>query len=180
MHNLVGRIDRPNPPVPYNFPNQTPVLSRQPKSASLSRPLGLLLDLALNAPLQGLALVVLQLPLLLLGLVASQARNSATDGTTDAVADALAQIAQLTLSLLALAIGILLLAGLAQALHTQHATDGLLACSDGLVPRAGAAIGVVGCDALRGDGVAADVGARVGNVVLGFGFGLPLLGLVLY
>lgn len=96
--------------------------------------LGLLGDLALNTSLQSLALVVLKLPALLLGLVASKTSESAADSTADTVADALAQVADLTLSLLALAFGVLLLASLAHTLKSQRAPEGLLSSADSLVP----------------------------------------------
>lgn len=122
---------------------------------------------------------MLQLPLLLLRLITSQTRKSTTNSASDTVANALAKIADLALRLLALAVGVLLLASFAQALEPQRAADGLFAGADGLVPRALLAVGVVGCYALGADGVAADVGAGVREVFAGVGFGFLLLGLVL-
>lgn len=141
--------------------------------------LSLLADLALNTPLQSLALVVLQFPALLLGLIASETGKGASDSAADTVADALAEIVDLTLCLLALSCGILLLAVLAHALEAERATDGLFAGTDGLVPRASAAVGVVLSDALCADGEAADVTTSVRKVLAGRCFGLLLLGLVL-
>jgi len=141
--------------------------------------LSLLPNLTLNTPLQRLALIMLQLPLLLLRLIASQTRKRTANSPADTVADALSQIAQLTLGFLAFALCILLLAGFAHTLEAESAAERLFAGADGLVPRAGGAVGVVLCYALRADGEAADVGAGVGHVFAGFGFGFLLLGLVL-
>lgn len=55
--------------------------------------LSLLLNLTLNTPLQRLALIMLQLPLLLLRLITSQTRKSAAHSPTDAIAHALSKIA---------------------------------------------------------------------------------------
>lgn len=141
--------------------------------------LGLLGDLALNASLQCLALVVLELPALLLGLIASKTSESATNGAADTVADALAQVADLTLSLLGLSVGVLLLASLAQTLKSQCATESLLASTDSLVPRAGVAVRVVLGNTLCADRVATDVGTSVRDVLAGVCLSLLLLGLVL-
>jgi len=141
--------------------------------------LGLLGDLALNTSLQSLALVVLKLPALLLGLVASETSESAADSAAHTVADALAQVADLTLSLLSLAFGVLLLASLAHTLESQRSTESLLSSADGLVPGTGAAVRVVLSDTLCADGVAADVGTSVRDVLAGFCLCLLLLGLVL-
>lgn len=141
--------------------------------------LSLLLNLTLNTPLQRLALIMLQLPLLLLRLITSQTRKSAAHSPTDAIAHALSKIAQLALSLLAFTLGVLLLASLAHTLEAERASESLLPGADSLVPRAGGAVGVVLCDALGADGEAADVGAGVRDVLAGFGFGFLLLGLVL-
>jgi hypothetical protein len=122
---------------------------------------------------------MLQLPLLLLRLVASQTSKSATNSPTNTITHALSKIAQLTLRLLAFALGILLLAGFAHPLEPESASEGLFAGADGLVPRAGGAVGVVLRDALCADGEGADVGAGVGDVFAGFGFGFLLFGLVL-
>jgi hypothetical protein len=122
---------------------------------------------------------MLQLPLLLLRLVASQTSKSATDSPTNTITHAFSKIAQLTLRLLAFALGILLLAGLAHPLEPESASEGLFAGADGLVPRAGGAVGVVLRDALCADGEGADVAAGVGDVFAGFGFGFLLFGLVL-
>lgn len=104
---------------------------------------------------------MLQLPLLLLRLIARQPSKSTTNSTSNTVANALAEIADLALRLLALAVGVLLLTSFAQALKTKSTADGFFAGADGLVPRALLAVGVVRCYALGADGVAADVGAGV-------------------
>jgi hypothetical protein len=141
--------------------------------------LSLLLNLTLNTPLQSLALIMLQLPLLLLSLIASQTSKSAAHSPADTITNTLSKIAQLALGFLALALGILLLACFAHAFETKRAAESLFSSTDRLVPRAGGAVGVVLCDALGADGEAADIGAGVGDVFAGFGFGFLLLGLVL-
>jgi len=141
--------------------------------------ISLLLNFALDTPLQRLALIMLQLPLLLLRLIACQTRPSTTHSPTNTVTNALSKIAQLALGLLAFTLGILLLAGFAHALETQGASHGLFAGADSLVPRPGRSVGVVSRDALGADGVAANVGAGVGEFLAGFAFGFLLLGLVL-
>ena len=141
--------------------------------------LGLLSDLALNTSLQSLALVVLKLPALLLGLIASKTSESAANGAADTVADTLAQVADLTLGLLGLSVGILLLASLAHALESQSTTESLLAGADCLVPRSSTAIRVVLGNTLCADRVAADVGTSVRDVLAGICLCLLLLGLVL-
>ena len=65
------------------------------------------------------------------------------------------------------------------AFEAKRAAESLFSSTDRLVPRAGGAVGVVLCDALGADGEAADIGAGVGDVFAGFGFGFLLLGLVL-
>lgn len=107
---------------------------RRANNHLLSLSLRLLRNLALHTPLQRLALIMLQLPLLLLRLITSQTRKSTTNSASDTVANALAKIADLALRLLALAVGVLLLASFAQALEPQRAADGLFAGADGLVP----------------------------------------------
>lgn len=141
--------------------------------------LSLLANLTLNTPLQRLPLIMLQLPPLLLRFVTSKTRQRAANSATNAVTDALSKVADLSLCLLGLAVGILLFAGLAHAFEAERAAQSFLAGADGLVPGAGAAVGVVGCDALSADGETTDVAAGVGEVIAGGGFGLLLLGLVL-
>ena len=101
----------------------------------------------------------LRLPLRL--LIAREARDRAANSPAHTVADALAEIAELALRLLSLALGILLLALLLETLGADEAADGLLACTDCLVPAAGLTVRVVGCDARGADGDAADVAARL-------------------
>ena len=139
----------------------------------------LLGDLALNTSLQSLALIVLKLPALLLGLIASKTSERSANSTANTIADALAQVADLTLGLLALSFGVLLFASLAHALESQSATESLFSSADGLVPGTGTTVGIVLGDALRADREAADVGTRVGDVIASVGLCLLLLGLVL-
>jgi hypothetical protein len=62
----------------------------------------------LNATLLGLALSTHLLVVGLAGVVASEARNGATDGTLGTAGDTVAEIAELTLGLLLLALEVLL------------------------------------------------------------------------
>lgn len=140
---------------------------------------GLLGDLALNTSLQSLALVVLKLPALLLGLVACKTCECASDSAADSVADALAQVVDLTLSLLALSFSVLLLASLTHTLETQSTTESLFSGANSLVPRACAAVGVVLGNTLCADRVTADVGTSVRDVLTGVCLSLLLLSLVL-
>jgi hypothetical protein len=122
---------------------------------------------------------MLQLPPPLLLLIARQTRNRTAHSPTNPITHPLPQIAQLPLGFLAFPFGILLLAGFAHALEAQGAAERLFAGAERLVPRAGGAVGVVFCDARGADGEGADVGAGVGDVAAGFGFGFLLRGLVL-
>lgn len=122
---------------------------------------------------------MLQLSALLLRLITSETRQRTTNSAANTVADSLSKIADLALGLLLLALSVLLLAGFAHTFEAQRAAESFLACADGLVPGAGAAVGVVGCYARGADGEATDVAAGVGEVVTGSGFGLLLLCLVL-
>jgi hypothetical protein len=141
--------------------------------------LSLLPNLTLNPPLQRLPLIMLQLPLPLLRLIARQTRNRTAHSPTNTITNPLPKIAQLALGFLTLSFGILLLARFAHTLEAQGAAESLFAGADGLVPRAGGAVGVVFRDARGADGEATDVGAGVGDVFAGFGFGFLLRGLVL-
>ena len=154
------------------------IMMLPPRCASLLS-LGLLGDLALDTSLQSLALVVLKLPALLLGLISSETSEGAANGATDTVTDTLAQVADLTLGLLGLSIGVLLLASLSHTLESQRATESLLASADSLVPGAGVAVGVVLGNTRCADRVAADVGTGVRDVLAGVCLSLLLLGLVL-
>lgn len=88
---------------------------------------------------------MLPLRLILLRLVPRQPRNSTAKRTANAVLNALAEIAQLTLSLLALALLVLLDALLLQAVGAEQVAERLLARADRLVPAAGGAVRVVLC-----------------------------------
>lgn len=156
------------------------VLPRLPHAQQTERLLtSLLVDVAFSTTLQRLALVVLQLPPLLLGIIASQAGHSAANSAADAVGDTLTEVRDLTLSLLALALSILALTLLLQTLGTNKAAERLLGGADGLVPRASLAVGVVGGDAGGREAHAADGGTGVREVVFGIGLGLLLIGLLL-
>jgi hypothetical protein len=128
-----------------NFLNQS--IPHQTSSLLLS----LLPNLTLNSPLQRLALIMLQLPLLLLRLIASQTSKSAAHSSTNTIAHTFSKVAQLALRLLAFTLCILLLARFAHTLEAQGASKGFFAGADGLVPRAGGAVGVVFCDSLGAD-----------------------------
>lgn len=85
----------------------------------------LLLNVCLGTPLQRLALVVNALVLLLLIAVARHIRYHATDGALHAVAHALAQVRDLALSFLGLALLVLLLAGLLETLMANEPAESL-------------------------------------------------------
>ena len=140
--------------------------------------LSLLLQIRLNTPLPRLALIVLPLRLRLLRLVPRQPRDGAANRATNTILHALAQIAHLSLSLLALALLVLANALLLQALGAGEATDRLLQGANVLVPAAGGAVGVVFCDAAgRGGCVGTGFCGGVGEILLGGRFGLAVLAL---
>lgn len=141
---------------------------------------GLLVEVGLNTTLLSLALVVLGLVLGLVSLVASDAGDGTTDGTRDAVGNTGAEIVELSLGLLLLALGVLLNTLLLQRLVADEVAEGLLARADGLVPGTLAAVGIVLGDARGGDAVAADVGTGVRSIVLDLGFGLLVLASILW
>lgn len=87
--------------------------------------LSLLLDVSLSAALLSLASVVLLLVLGLSTLVASYTSDGAADSTGDTVGDARAQVGELTLGLLLLALEVLLTAGGLEVLR-YHAMSALL------------------------------------------------------
>jgi response regulator RpfG family c-di-GMP phosphodiesterase len=78
--------------------------------------LGLLLEVVLNTTLAGLALSTKLVVVSLLFLVAGEVRDGTTKSTLDTVADASAEIAELTLGLLVSTLEILLMASLLQGL----------------------------------------------------------------
>lgn len=140
---------------------------------------GLLVEVGFNTTLLSLALVVLGLVLGLVSLVASDAGDGTTDGTRDAVGNTGAEIVELSLGLLLLALGVLLNTLLLQRLVADEVAKGLLARADGLVPGTLAAVRIVLGDARGGDAVAADVGTGVRGIVLDLGFGLLVLASIL-
>lgn len=103
----------------------------------------LLVEVGLNTTLLSLALVVLGLIFCLVSTVASDASNSTTDSARDAVGNTRAQVVELALGLLLLALLVLLSTLLLQRLVAEHVTKGLLSGAQGLVPRASATVGVV-------------------------------------
>lgn len=134
----------------------------------LGASLGLLLDVGLSATLQGLASVVLLLVLSLSSLVARDASNSTTDSARDTIANAGAQVRELTAGLLLLALEVLLTACTLKVLRkfvvsllshgccrrvevaylrSDQPANSLLCRADGLVPRSSGAVGVVLSDA---------------------------------
>ena len=123
---------------------------------------------------------MLRLIPLLLCAIAGDASYRSTNSTSDAIADALAKIVELPARLLRLALGVLLLTLVLQALHAECAADGLLARADGLVPGAGLTVGVVLGDARSGDRDWTDGGAGFGEVIFGCGFGFLVFGLRLW
>ena len=115
-----------------------------------------------------------------LGIVSRQPRNRTPNGSPDTILHALAQVRQLALRLLPLALLVLANALLLEALGADESADGLLQRTDVLVPAAGAAVGVVFCDAARGGGgEGASLCCGVREVFLGGGFGLAVLALCL-
>lgn len=118
--------------------------------------------------------------LLLLPITGNSSPNG-PKGALRAVLNTLTEILQLPLSLLLLAGSILLNARTAQTLVADHVTQGLLGRADGLVPRAGGAVGVIfgGCAGVGVCGDGAQLGGGVGGIVLGFGLGLGCFALVL-
>lgn len=139
-----------------------------------------MVDVGLCATLPRLALIVL-FPEVLLGLlVAGEGGGGTAEGAGDAIAHALAQIAQLALRLLASAGAVLLDAFALQSVGAEGVAQHLLAGAHGLVPRAFGALRVVLCQgARRGAGEGAQLGGRVGEVVFGFALGALLLALSL-
>jgi hypothetical protein len=88
--------------------------------------IGLLLDVVLRATLLRLANVMLLLVLGLLAAVARHASDSVAEGAGGAVRQARREIAELSASLLLLALEVLLTAGLLKVLGADKAADGLL------------------------------------------------------
>lgn len=125
----------------------------------------LLVKLGLDAPLCSLARIMLGLRLLLLNAIAREPGNSTADSPTNAIADALAIVAELALSFLSLAVLVLLDALLLQPLGANEPTKRLFARANRLVPRAFAAVGVILAHAAGRDAVPAHRGAGVRDVV---------------
>jgi hypothetical protein len=84
---------------------------------------GLFLDVVLGAALQGLAGVVLLLIFCLGSRVARQASGGVADGASDTVRDARAEIVELALGLLLLALEVLLTTGLLEGLQSRKRLD---------------------------------------------------------
>lgn len=148
-------------------------------SCSTSDLLRLLLNVRLRTPLQRLALIMPLLRLPRRVTIARHARDRPADRPGDPIAHPLAQIVQLALRLLRLALLVLLRAGLLEILVADEPAERLLARADGLVPAAGLPVLVVGRDARGGDRDAADGAAGVREGVFGFGLALLLVGLLL-
>jgi hypothetical protein len=90
---------------------------------------GLLLKVVLDTALLGLALGVLLVVDSLLVGIASQAGNGTTDGALDAVANARAEVVELALGLLLLALEVLLTASLLERLLFQFvSTESFTTC----------------------------------------------------
>jgi hypothetical protein len=126
----------------------------------------LLLQIRLNTPLPRLSIIMLPLRLSLLRIIPSQTRDRTTNRTSNTVWKALAQVIDLSSSLLFLALRILLLTRLLEVLGANKAADSFLCGTDVLVPWAFCAIWVVFCDtAWGGDGEGAGFGGCVGEVL---------------
>ena len=97
----------------------------------------------LSTALLRLTDVVLPLVLRLLRAIARHASYGIAERTRGAIRQARAEVLQLPTGLLLLALEVLLAAGLLEVLGADQSADSLLSRSDGLVPRAGGAVGVV-------------------------------------
>lgn len=139
-------------------------ISIRPLLAALS--FGLLLKIVLHPALLGLASVVLVLVLGLLGTIASQAGDSATDGAGDAVSDTRAEIVELTAGLLFLTGPVLLPPGRLEVLAADEATDKFLGRAGRLVPRAGGAVRIILAHTRGRNGRAGHLDRGVRSVVL--------------
>lgn len=135
----------------------------------------LLVKIGLHTALSSLASIVLCLSLDLLIAVASDACDGSTYSATNAIRDTLAQIAELTLSFLALAFLVLCDTLLLETLGTDQVTNHLLARANGLVPRALLTVGVVLGDARCADGKATYGASHVREVLLCLCLGLLVL-----
>jgi len=139
--------------------------------------LSLLLQIGLHSPLPGLALSMLGLPLLLFTLIPRQPRYCTSDSASNPISDSLAQILDLALSFLALAFLVLANTFLPQAFGTNQIPNCFLTSTNGLVPGSLGAVGGVFGDATGGvDGEGTGFGGRMGEVMLGVGFGLLVFG----
>ena len=101
------------------------------------------LNIRLRAPLGRLPIIMLTLIPLLSLTIARKPSSRTPKGTLSAILDAAAEVAQLALSLLTLASLVLLQTFLPQAIEAESVAHGLLACTNGLVPAAFGAAGVV-------------------------------------
>ena len=108
--------------------------------------------------------------------IARHTRHRPAYSTLHTIRHPLAQITQLSLRLLRLTLCILLLACLLEILVADQAAESFFGAADCLVPAAGLAVWVVGCDSGGGDRDAADAGAGFGEVVFSCCFGFLVFG----
>ena len=141
----------------------------------LRLPLSLLVKISLNTTLGSFAGIVLSFSPGLLLAVASKACDSSTNATSDAVRDALAEIADLALSFLTLSFLVLADALLLQTFGADKVSNHLFARTDGLVPGTFLTVGVVLGHARGGDTVASNAGTCVRNFLFGISLGLLVL-----
>lgn len=118
--------------------------------------------------------------LILGAAVARQAGHGSAHRAHHAVADALAQVADLPVRLLRLALLVLLAAGRLEVLAANQPAQRLLRTAQRLVPAAGLAVAGFGVRARGGDVDGAGAAARVREVVLDVGFGGLVGGLFLW
>lgn len=138
------------------------------------------MQVCLDTTLPRLAVVVLLLSLRLLRVIAREAGYRSTNGASNTVMNSLAEVRELSLSFLALALLVLANALLLEALGAYESTDGFLGRAYSLVPGARAAVGVVFGEATGGSSSeGAGFGSRVREVVFSVGRDLLVLGLLL-
>lgn len=98
--------------------------------------------------------------------VTSDAGESTADSARNTVSNAGAEVVQLALGLLLLALEVLLATGLLQGLDSESVANGLLGRAGSLVPAASGAVRVVGGDAGGSDSGAGDLDGGLGGIVL--------------
>jgi hypothetical protein len=136
-----------------------------------------LVDVHLSATLSALALIMLIGILLLSGPITGKPCNGAANSTSNAVSDATAQVAKLSLCLLSLASGVLLAALALEVLTANQVANRFLATADGLVPGALATVTrVFGWNTRRAQGVWPGLNSGVRSIFLSFSFGFGLVG----